>query len=55
MSEGELGADTRLAVLAIPDWTAVMEEWMVCLGSRAGLHAIRTFFTLGADKATSEA
>ena len=34
MSEGELVPDGRLAVLAIPDWTTEMEEWMICLKSR---------------------
>lgn len=46
MSEGELVPDGRLAALAIPDWTAEMEEWKVCLKTRAGLHVIHSFFTL---------
>lgn len=44
MSEGELVPDRRLRTYAIPDWDAVMEEWLLCLKSRAGLHAIRAFF-----------
>jgi aminoethylphosphonate catabolism LysR family transcriptional regulator len=51
MSEGELAPDARLAVLAIPDWTAEMEEWMICLKSRAQLHVIRSFFTMEAEEA----
>jgi LysR family transcriptional regulator, low CO2-responsive transcriptional regulator len=51
MSEGELVPDGRLATLEIADWSSVMEEWMVCLKSRAGLHIIRSFFTLDEDKA----
>jgi osmoprotectant transport system ATP-binding protein len=47
MSEGELVPDGRLAVLAIADWADEMEEWMICLRSRAGLHAIRSFFEAG--------
>ena len=31
------GAAGRLAVLAIPDWTEEMEEWMICLASRSSL------------------
>ena len=45
MSQGELVPDERLAVLAIPDWTTEMEEWMICLKSRSSLHVIRSFFT----------
>ena len=45
MSQGELVPDGRLAVLAIPDWTTEMEEWMICLKSRSSLHVIRSFFT----------
>lgn len=44
MSQGELVPDRRLRTYAIPDWNAVMEEWLLCLKSRAGLHAIRGFF-----------
>lgn len=51
MSEGELVPDGRLAALAIPDWTAEMEEWMVCLKARAGLHVIHSFFTLDDEAA----
>jgi aminoethylphosphonate catabolism LysR family transcriptional regulator len=51
MSEGELVPDGRLGVLAIPDWTTEMEEWMVCLASRSSLHVIRSFFTRSADGA----
>ncbi len=51
MSEGELAPDGRLAVLAIPDWTVPMEEWMICLKSRSGLHVIRSFFTMEAEGA----
>jgi aminoethylphosphonate catabolism LysR family transcriptional regulator len=46
MSEGELVPDGRLAVLAMADWETEMEEWLICLASRGGLHAIRSFFTL---------
>lgn len=46
MPVGELVPDQRLTHLAISDWTRHMEEWMVCLKSRAGLHAIRSFFEL---------
>lgn len=53
MSEGELVPDGRLAVLAIPDWTTEMEEWMICLKSRSSLHVIRSFFTLDEEKAKS--
>ena len=35
-----------LATLAIDDWPVEMEEWMVCLKSRAALHVIHSFFTL---------
>jgi hypothetical protein len=28
------------------DWETEMEEWLICLASRGGLHAIRSFFTL---------
>ena len=48
MSQGELVPDGRLAVLAIPDWTTEMEEWMICLKSRSSLHVIRSFFSLEA-------
>ncbi len=51
MSEGELVPDGRLATLAIPDWETQMEEWMLCLKSRGGLHVIRSFFTMGEDPA----
>ena len=44
MSEGELVPDRRLRTFAIPDWDAAMEEWLLCLKSRAGLHVIRAFF-----------
>jgi len=51
MSEGELVPDARLATLAIHDWPARMEEWMVCLKSRAALHIIHSFFTLDTSPA----
>lgn len=44
MSEGELVPDTRLTTMAISDWQASMDEWLLCLKSRAGLHVIRSFF-----------
>ena len=44
MSEGELVPDRRLRAYAIPDWAAAMEEWLLCLKARAGLHVIRAFF-----------
>ena len=46
MSEGEVVPDRRLSTLRIEDWTVEMEEWMVCLRSRAALHVIHSFFTL---------
>ncbi len=46
MSEGELTPDGRLSTLEVPDWETLMEEWMMCLQSRAGLHVIRSFFTM---------
>lgn len=46
MSEGELVPDTRLQVIAISDWQAEMEEWLLCLKARAGLHVIRSFLGL---------
>lgn len=51
MSEGELVPDGRLATLEVPDWETLMEEWMMCLKSRAGLHVIRSFFTMDEEKA----
>lgn len=44
MSEGELSPDARLRTVAISDWQATMEEWLLCLKARAGLHVIRSFF-----------
>jgi aminoethylphosphonate catabolism LysR family transcriptional regulator len=44
MSEGELTPDPRLRAITITDWPVEMEEWLLCLTSRAGLHAIRMFF-----------
>jgi DNA-binding transcriptional LysR family regulator len=55
MSEGELVPDGRLAVLAIPDWPSLMEEWMICLTSRSALHVIRSFFTMAAGEAKESA
>jgi DNA-binding transcriptional LysR family regulator len=46
MPEGELVPDRRLVALAIDDWTTPMEEWLLCLKSRAALHVIRSFFAL---------
>ena len=43
MSEGELVPDSRLKTLAIADWNAAMDEWLLCLKSRVGLHVIRSF------------
>jgi aminoethylphosphonate catabolism LysR family transcriptional regulator len=43
MSEGELVPDSRLKTFAITDWQASMEEWLLCLKSRAELHLIRSF------------
>jgi aminoethylphosphonate catabolism LysR family transcriptional regulator len=51
MSKGELSPDGRLATLDVPDWETLMEEWMMCLKSRAGLHVIRSFFTMDEEKA----
>lgn len=44
MSEGELMPDGRIRSVVISDWQAWMEEWLLCLKSRAGLHVIRSFF-----------
>jgi aminoethylphosphonate catabolism LysR family transcriptional regulator len=44
MSEGELVPDSRLRTYLIPDWNVGMEEWLLCLKARAGLHMIRAFF-----------
>lgn len=44
MSAGELVPDARLQVIALADWRAEMEEWLICLKARAGLHVIRSFF-----------
>jgi aminoethylphosphonate catabolism LysR family transcriptional regulator len=44
VSEGEIVPDARLATIAISDWVATMEEWLLCLRARSGLHVIRTFF-----------
>lgn len=44
MSAGELAPDQRLKMIAISDWQAGMEEWLLCLKARAGLHVIRSFF-----------
>ena len=44
MSEGELVLDARIRVVTISDWQAEMEEWLLCLKARAGLHVIRSFF-----------
>ncbi|MBI2718537.1 MAG: LysR family transcriptional regulator [Rhizobiales bacterium] len=44
MSEGELVPDSRLRTIRISDWQASMEEWLLCLKSRADLHIIRSFF-----------
>ncbi|MCB1377066.1 MAG: LysR family transcriptional regulator [Alphaproteobacteria bacterium] len=49
MSEGELSADPRLKGVAISGWPARMEEWLLCLKSRAGLHVIRSFFEMHED------
>ncbi|MBM3520038.1 MAG: LysR family transcriptional regulator [Alphaproteobacteria bacterium] len=46
MSEGELAADPRLLTVAIADWDQHMEEWLLCLKARAGLHVIRSFLAL---------
>ena len=46
MSQGELAADPRLRTLVIADWETTMEEWLLCLRSRAGLHVIRSFFEM---------
>lgn len=48
MSEAELVPDPRLKALAIADWKASMQEWLLCLKSRAGLHVIRSFIDLAA-------
>jgi len=44
MSEGELVPDGRIRMVTISDWQAEMEEWLLCLKARAGLHVIRSFF-----------
>ena len=44
MSQGELVPDARIRVVTISDWQVEMEEWLLCLKARAGLHVIRSFF-----------
>lgn len=44
MSQGELVPDARIRVVILTDWRAEMEEWLLCLKARAGLHVIRSFF-----------
>lgn len=44
MSEGEFLSDARIRMVTISDWQAEMEEWLLCLKARAGLHVIRSFF-----------
>ena len=46
ISAGELAPDHRLAVASFADWDQHMEEWLLCLKSRAGLHVIRSFLDL---------
>jgi aminoethylphosphonate catabolism LysR family transcriptional regulator len=53
MSEGELVPDPRLKTLGIADWQASMEEWLLCLKSRAELHLIRSFLAELLDTAIS--
>ena len=43
MPEGEVVPDSRLTKVEISDWNCQMEEWLVCLKSRADRHVIRTF------------
>ena len=50
MSKGELAPDHRLATLAITGWDTQMEEWMLCLKARAGLHVISSFFAMEPDR-----
>lgn len=50
MSAGELVPDHRLATLTITGWDTEMEEWMLCLKARAGLHVINSFFAMDLDQ-----
>lgn len=55
MSEGEISADPRLRSLAVADWPARMEEWLLCLAARAGLHVIRSFFEMAEESGQAAA
>jgi hypothetical protein len=33
-------------VVTITNWHAEMEEWLLCLKARAGLHVIRSFMEM---------
>ncbi len=46
MSVGEIVADSRLRIIAFTDWTVQMEEWLLFLHARSGLHLIKTFLKL---------
>jgi len=46
MSQGEVVPDQRLRLLAFRDWEVFMQEWLLCLKARAGLHVIRSFFEI---------
>lgn len=43
MSAGEAMPDHRLKLVAISDWEASMEEWLLALKARSNLHVIRAF------------
>lgn len=43
MSAGEAMPDHRLKLVAISDWEAGMEEWLLTLKARSNLHVIRAF------------
>jgi aminoethylphosphonate catabolism LysR family transcriptional regulator len=46
MSQGEVVPDPRIRVVTITNWHAEMEEWLLCLKARAGLHVIRSFMEI---------
>jgi aminoethylphosphonate catabolism LysR family transcriptional regulator len=46
ISQSELPSDNRLSRLAIADWNARMEEWLLWLSARADLHLIRSFLDI---------
>jgi LysR family transcriptional regulator, low CO2-responsive transcriptional regulator len=49
MSAGEVGADARLKTINFSDWEFTMEEWLLFLRARSGLHLIKSFLGLVAN------